>query len=292
MVQYFSRPEAPVPSPQPRVGIEPSSIPQCGMTDQTGTPVRDMMFYPFGQMWWQIGRNYDTRFAGFQQREFVSGLDPTLFRMYGSRLGRWMTPDPVAGDVMNPQSLNRYAHVLNNPTTLIDPLGLQTCSTFCYDPYYVFNFGAACYGCPGVLADVDPCNDWFYAITHAECSSPGTTIGSMNIPFCPTAGGAGRADAGGSACTEEKNGKPKSPFGSLCGDSKCLDGTRAKFIEEWTCRGAWDCCVEKKSRYVNSCYDRGKGYFAVERWFWGTPAVHCCYCPPSAKMRTRLLGLR
>jgi uncharacterized protein RhaS with RHS repeats len=39
--------------------------------------------------------------------------------------GRWLTPDPVGGDVTNPQSLNRYAYALNNPTTLTDPLGLD-----------------------------------------------------------------------------------------------------------------------------------------------------------------------
>ena len=40
--------------------------------------------------------------------------------------GRWFTPDPLGGDIMNPQSLNRYAYALNNPTTLTDPLGLDT----------------------------------------------------------------------------------------------------------------------------------------------------------------------
>jgi len=50
---------------------------------------------------------------------------PALFRMYHSRLYRWLSPDPVAGSIFDPQSLNRYAYVLNNPTTLIDPLGLQ-----------------------------------------------------------------------------------------------------------------------------------------------------------------------
>ena len=44
-------------------------------------------------------------------------------------MGRWLTPDPLAGDVMNPQSLNRYAYVLNNPINFIDPLGLQ-CNVF------------------------------------------------------------------------------------------------------------------------------------------------------------------
>jgi hypothetical protein len=38
-------------------------------------------------------------------------------------LGRWLSPDPMGGDVSNPQSLNRYAYALNNPETLTDPLG-------------------------------------------------------------------------------------------------------------------------------------------------------------------------
>jgi hypothetical protein len=40
-------------------------------------------------------------------------------------LRRWLSPDPVAGSIFNPQSLSRYAYVLNNPTNAIDPLGLQ-----------------------------------------------------------------------------------------------------------------------------------------------------------------------
>jgi RHS repeat-associated protein len=56
-----------------------------------------------------------------------SDLFLTPARSYGTRLGRGMSPDPLGGDVTNPQSLNRYAYVLNNPTTLTDPLGLQEC---------------------------------------------------------------------------------------------------------------------------------------------------------------------
>jgi hypothetical protein len=40
--------------------------------------------------------------------------------------GRWLSPDPAGGDVTNPQSLNRYAYALNNPSTFVDPLGLET----------------------------------------------------------------------------------------------------------------------------------------------------------------------
>src|SRR5438067_2385300 len=47
------------------------------------------------------------------------------YREQSPNLGRFFSPDPVSGDISNPQSLNRYAYVLNNPTSLIDPLGLR-----------------------------------------------------------------------------------------------------------------------------------------------------------------------
>jgi RHS repeat-associated protein len=53
-----------------------------------------------------------------------NGLDHTWFRQYSPLLGRWITPDPFAGYIDNPQSLNRYSYVLNSPTTFTDPLGL------------------------------------------------------------------------------------------------------------------------------------------------------------------------
>jgi len=34
-----------------------------------------------------------------------------------------MSPDPFGGDILNPQSLNRYTYVINNPATLTDHYG-------------------------------------------------------------------------------------------------------------------------------------------------------------------------
>jgi Mannosyl-glycoprotein endo-beta-N-acetylglucosaminidase len=48
-------------------------------------------------------------------------------------LGRWLTPDPMGGDLTNPQSLNRYAYALNNPETLADPSGLTSCTPQNYE---------------------------------------------------------------------------------------------------------------------------------------------------------------
>jgi len=95
------------------------------ITTSNGTLCYDADFLPFGYelaFTNTCAQNY--KFTGME-RDGESGLDHTLFRQYASNLGRWLSPDPLAGDILNPQSLNRYPYVLNNPTNLIDPLGLD-----------------------------------------------------------------------------------------------------------------------------------------------------------------------
>jgi len=64
------------------------------------------------------------KFAGMKFDQ-ESGNYYTLNRSYPPNLGRWLSPDPVAGSIFDPQSLNRYAYVLNNPANFVDSLGLQ-----------------------------------------------------------------------------------------------------------------------------------------------------------------------
>ncbi len=54
-----------------------------------------------------------------------SGLDNLGARYMGSSLGRFMSADPLAGHTGDPQTLNRYAYVRNNPLNLTDPTGLD-----------------------------------------------------------------------------------------------------------------------------------------------------------------------
>jgi RHS repeat-associated protein len=68
-------------------------------------------------------------FAGMEQDENTSNVpmsEHAQFRQYSFLQGRWLAPDPDMGsyDLSNPQSLNRYAYVLNNPLSFIDPTGL------------------------------------------------------------------------------------------------------------------------------------------------------------------------
>jgi RHS repeat-associated protein len=54
-------------------------------------------------------------------------IEIAISRYDNSRLGRFMTPDHLADSIANPQSLNRYAYVLNDPINLFDPFGLGDC---------------------------------------------------------------------------------------------------------------------------------------------------------------------
>jgi RHS repeat-associated protein len=63
-----------------------------------------------------------------KERDAESGLDYFGARYNSSNMGRFMSPDPLGGNLANPQSLNKYSYVLNNPLTNTDPTGLYTCT--------------------------------------------------------------------------------------------------------------------------------------------------------------------
>jgi RHS repeat-associated protein len=58
------------------------------------------------------------------ERDAESGNDYAMARYDVNRLGRFASPDPLAGSAGDPQSLNRYAYVRDDPVSLVDPLGL------------------------------------------------------------------------------------------------------------------------------------------------------------------------
>ena len=95
------------------------------ITGATGVACNEADYDLFGGEQRVINNTIDNRykFAGME-RDSETGNDHTWFRSYESNLGRWLSPDPLAGDITNPQSLNRYAYAMNNPTNLIDPSGL------------------------------------------------------------------------------------------------------------------------------------------------------------------------
>lgn len=61
----------------------------------------------------------------------MTGSDYARARFYRSDHGRFASPDPYRGSYRqgDPQSLNRYIYVTNDPINRSDPSGLVTCTT-------------------------------------------------------------------------------------------------------------------------------------------------------------------
>lgn len=109
-----------------------------------GWPVWRGNFTPFGQ---EVGIPYALgpqsshgtamhfKFTG-KERDAESGLDYFGARYYGSNMGRFMSPDWSAKEepvpyakLDNPQSLNLYSYVQNNPLSRFDIDGHQECNS-------------------------------------------------------------------------------------------------------------------------------------------------------------------
>jgi RHS repeat-associated protein len=106
-----------------------------------GWPIWQGAFTPFGQ---EIIGGSTTNYIGQQpadgtsmrykftgkERDAESGLDNFGARMYANVTGRWLSPDPSGlyyADPTNPQSLNLYSYVRNNPLIGTDPTGMAYC---------------------------------------------------------------------------------------------------------------------------------------------------------------------
>ncbi len=149
----------------------PNALGSSGQgTNVLGQSSGELLFYPWGQ------KAVDTANGSlFQYYASLLWYDPEADgyqppnRYYIPRHSRWLTPDPLGGDITNPQSLNLYAYVLNSPTTLVDPLGLFL--PIC-DPIL---------GCP------EPCDPW-----DPSCEPPDPwPPGPMPPPNGPGGGGGG-----------------------------------------------------------------------------------------------------
>ena len=93
------------------------------VTNEAGQVVARMEYVPFGATSHQEGSaNPPHKFTG-QRLDDATGLYYYNSRYYDADLGRFTQPDPFVQSPGDPQSLNRYSYVRNNPINLIDPSG-------------------------------------------------------------------------------------------------------------------------------------------------------------------------
>ncbi|CAG0969355.1 hypothetical protein ARNL5_01559, partial [Anaerolineae bacterium] len=101
-------------------------------TNSTGGWVGEQRYKPFGEPrlgFPQGDLHTDRRFTNQRSEEASLGsLYDYNARMYSPYLNRWLSPDTIVPDPKNPQSLNRYSYVRNNPLKYVDPTGhRETC---------------------------------------------------------------------------------------------------------------------------------------------------------------------
>jgi RHS repeat-associated protein len=102
-----------------------------GITDATGASTGVRASLPFGDGAAMISGGRDSTYDGFTGLwdGVSSATNHAPYREYWNNAGRWLQPDPYDGsyNFSNPQSLNRYSYVGNNPLTFTDPSGQDGC---------------------------------------------------------------------------------------------------------------------------------------------------------------------
>jgi RHS repeat-associated protein len=100
------------------------------LTGQTGSVKERRDYLPFGERVMSRGNFGDTgqntdKWATYE-RDKETGLDFAQARYYSPMQGRFTSPDSIGGLAINPQSLNLYGYVTNNPLRYVDPTGHLT----------------------------------------------------------------------------------------------------------------------------------------------------------------------
>jgi RHS repeat-associated protein len=98
------------------------------ITNDTGTLTSQQRYLPFG------GVRQLSNYSTIQQTDYgytgqrlldsgMGGLMDYNARFYSPLLGRFIQPDSIIPDPVNPQAWNRYSYVMNRPVNLNDPTG-------------------------------------------------------------------------------------------------------------------------------------------------------------------------
>ncbi len=88
-----------------------------------GAELGRVLYRPWGETRFSTGTTPTTwRFTG-QREDATIGLYYFNARYLDPQLGRFTQPDTIVPEPGNPQALNRYSYVLNNPLRYTDPTG-------------------------------------------------------------------------------------------------------------------------------------------------------------------------
>lgn len=120
--------------------------------DASGTVIGEQRYYAFGETRLSSGAMPTDKLFTSQREMADLGLYHYGARFYLPKLGRFISADSVVPNQQNPQALNRYSYVYNNPLKFSDPSGHSPCE----DPYWPTAFEEA-HGRPPTYDDYIDC---------------------------------------------------------------------------------------------------------------------------------------
>jgi RHS repeat-associated protein len=91
--------------------------------DSSGNVVGQQAHLAFGEDFAESGAQQKQHFTTYE-RDSESGTDYAVTRQYAQTVGRFLQIDPAACNNDNPQTLNKYGYVHNDPVNLSDPDGM------------------------------------------------------------------------------------------------------------------------------------------------------------------------
>jgi RHS repeat-associated protein len=93
-------------------------------TNGSGQVVSNLRYYPYGEVRWQSGTLPTNRkFGGKIEEGALGGIYDFSARYYDPLIGRFLSADSIVQAPGDPQTLNRYSFVRNNPLKYVDPGG-------------------------------------------------------------------------------------------------------------------------------------------------------------------------
>jgi len=93
------------------------------MADETSAVIYAASYDPFGNVNASAG-NGSSMFGYTGEQQDANGMVYLRARYYGPYLNQFIQPDPIVPNYAEPQSLNLYSYVRNNPIKYTDPSGL------------------------------------------------------------------------------------------------------------------------------------------------------------------------
>jgi RHS repeat-associated protein len=108
------------------------------VVDNTGTVLDTITYDGYGNVTNETNQTSGGvyKYAGYRNDSETSWLRPdaTTARYYGPAAGRWLSEDPLAFAVGDP---NLFRYVQNNPVNLVDPFGLACCHVALKDAFKI-----------------------------------------------------------------------------------------------------------------------------------------------------------